>query len=392
MKPAAPPSPAPALELGSIVAGRYRLESILGHGLSSTVFAARQLPGESVVAIKLLHAKLTGELQLSRRFQREARILSSLSGPHLAQLLDFGETEQGQPFMALELVDGVTLDQEISSVPFSSERALRLGLQICDALKTAHGAGVIHRDLKPANVVVENAGTPEERVRVLDFGMAKILRGNLNHSVNALTQQNMVFGTPEYMAPEQARGEEVDERSDIYAVGIILYEMLTGELPFRSNTPIGAMTAHLVEEPEAPSKRVRGRSIAPALEAVVLHALAKRPEDRYPTAEILAEALRGAAARPDDVASMRPPTLAPQFRDSDPIDNPMPRDELANRDTDLELHMTAALRKTELPKESLGPIQTNDAPAGKAWVLIAVVAALFGVLMGVAMSLVGTLR
>jgi serine/threonine-protein kinase len=383
-----------------VVANRYRIEGVLGEGGSGVVYLAEALmdrvgsgdAGTSIdsvavaahqrVALKVIHRHLLKDRQINRRFHREARILSRLRCPHLASLLDFGETEDGLLFMAQELVAGTSLEELLHGGPLSVERAVSIATQICAALDDAHAAGVVHRDLKPSNVIIESERDGDVRVRVLDFGMGKMIRGDPGESMNALTEQNMVFGTPEYMAPEQARGDQADERSDVYAVGVILYEMLTGGVPFQSNTPIGMMTAHLMEDPESPSSRAPHRGIAPALEAVVMHSLAKAPDQRYQNAAALAVALRRASCHPDDAAVAAPPEA------SEVLD-------LETRETENALSVTA-LRRTEpvgLPAASLSPETLPSAQAktkpSRLWLVVGLAAALVGVAMGIIMSLLG---
>jgi serine/threonine-protein kinase len=357
---------------GAIV-GRYQLERVLGEGATGTVYLAERLDSEppsekrakpgAQVALKVIHRHLVRERQVSARFLREASILRRLRGEHLVGLLDFGELDDGLLYMAQELVQGRGLDELAAAGRLDRERAVRLVQHICRALEAAHAAGVVHRDLKPSNVIVEATADGSERARVLDFGMAKVLRGDGSDSLTALTEQNMVFGTPEYMAPEQARGDEVDARCDVYAAGVILYELVTGGVPFTAATPIGVMTAHLVEEPEAPSLRAPGR-ITPALEAVMLHALAKDRSLRYPTARTLAEALDAATQRPLDLAGTLPP--------------PSAEDEFAVRDTEHELDVDPALRRTE-PGQAAPRAHTPS----HGWLIWAVVAALLGIAVGV---------
>lgn len=392
-----------ALEPGHVVAGRFRIERVIGEGASGIVYVAaptregaaqlgKQLevaafdtqpfsavpsdpeprsdngadePVPERVALKVIHRHLLRDRQISRRFHREARILGRLRGPHLVPLLDFGESEDGLAYMALELIEGDSLDRVIEkSRALPPERAVHIVQQICEALETAHEAGVVHRDLKPGNVILE----PGDQVRVLDFGMAKMLRGDVHESITALTEQNMVFGTPEYMAPEQARGDEVDRRCDVYSAGIILYELLTGTVPFDGNTPIGVMTAHLLEQPPPPSGRVEG-GVRRALEAVVLHALSKDPRERYPSAAALGDALSTALERPSDIESIAPP--------------PSADDDLADRNTEYDLDNISASGSgpsLEVPDEHAeGP--------GRAWIAIGVLAVLLGIAMGVVMSL-----
>lgn len=356
-------------EPAAVIGGRYRLLRALGEGATGVVHVAEDAQTGQRVALKVIHRRLVCDRQISRRFHREAAILRQLRCANLVPVLDFGE-DQALLYMALELVEGRALDEMIRQGPFTVERGIRLVTQICAALDCAHAIGVVHRDLKPGNVIVEPMPDGSERARVLDFGMAKMLRGDGNDSLTALTEQNMVFGTPEYMAPEQARGDEVDARCDVYAAGVILYELLTGSVPFESNTAIGTMTAHLVETPVPPSSRAPGRPISKALEGVVLHALAKDPRDRYPSAAALATALERATDDPNDVTSIAPP--APDGA------------ELGTRDTEHALD----LRPAE-PSAVAQAMQVTPDGSRRIWVFVTLVAAAIGILLGVLLSLAG---
>jgi eukaryotic-like serine/threonine-protein kinase len=369
------------LRAGSVIGGRYRALEVLGEGASGVVYVAECLsersedpedrgsepgprPGERV-ALKVIHRHLVRDRQISQRFHREARILRKLRCDNLVSLLDTGEDESGVPYMAIELCEGEPLDRLARAGPMPIERAVEIIRQVCRALEVAHTAGVVHRDLKPGNVIIERTPEGKDRARVLDFGMAKALTSELSQSQSALTEQNMVFGTPEYMAPEQARGDEVDARCDVYAAGVMLYELITGKVPFQASTPIGTMTAHLVQEPAPPSSQAQAGAIPPALEAVVLHALAKRREDRYPSASALATALASALKRPADVASTAPPP------------SPAPEaDDIGTRDTEL------ALDAGSPAPPSLGP-----EPTSRTWIVVAIVAALAGIAIGILFSL-----
>lgn len=370
--PSAEPSLGP-LGPGAVVGERYRIDTVLGDGASGVVYRAECIKdresGESasvragqLVALKVIHRHLARDHQISRRFHREARILRKLRGPHLVALLDFGETPDGLLFMALEHIQGKPLDVVLKTERVAPPRAVEVVRQICSALEVAHAEGVVHRDLKPGNVILE-AGDEGETARVLDFGLAKVLRGDASQSLTALTQQNMVFGTPEYMAPEAARGDEVDSRSDIYAAGVILYELLTGSVPFDGKNPISIMTAHLTDPVPPPSSRAPEVAIPPALEAVVMHALSKKPDERYPTAAALATALASATRRPRDVASTAPPP---------------PEQDLATRDTELSLGEPAPTEAAVAPAPARSP----------SWFwLVAVLAALLGIAAGVLLSM-----
>ncbi|MEZ4220719.1 MAG: serine/threonine-protein kinase [Polyangiaceae bacterium] len=362
--------------------GRYQLDEALGDGASGVVYVAEcvmppveaegALPGPEVgtrVALKLIHSHLVKNRQVSKRFQREARVLRELRGEHVVSLLDYGELRDGRLFMALELAEGEPLDVVLQRGPLPFARALAILRQICAALATAHDAGVVHRDLKPGNVIVADADSDEPRVRVLDFGMAKLLRAEASQSMSALTEQNMVFGTPEYMAPEQARGDEVDTRCDIYAAGIVLYEMLTGSVPFRHASAVSIMTSHLTDAPEPPSSRAPRAGIPPAVEAVVMHALAKHAEERYPTAQELAKALALAEREPENVAGTIPPPSA---------------EAISTSDTELSLPFAATQRVSTSVSIPSGPAKRSSS----LWWWIALVAALIGIAAGVFVSVV----
>jgi len=294
---------------GRVIGGKFEVTGVLGEGGTGIVYEAKQVgKDEEPVALKVIHSHLLYDKQIRGRFTREAKILSRLSGPHLGAIVDFGEVPDPRGegasllYIALPKIVGPALDQLLREQgPLPIERALDIALQVCAALASAHAQGVIHRDLKPANVILKD-GT---EVFVVDFGMAKILTGG-GTGTTGLTAHNMVFGTPEYMAPEQARGDELDARCDVYAVGVMLYELLTGNVPFTGNTPLNVLTAQLTQEPDKPRTRAPDRPITNALEAVVMHTLAKDPKDRYATAAALALAIAQARSAPDDVDAVKP--------------------------------------------------------------------------------------
>jgi serine/threonine-protein kinase len=380
----AKPPRTPALQplrIGAKLADRFEIVGVLGEGGTGIVYEAARLgseePGVSareIVALKVIHGHLLGDRQIRGRFEREAKILRKLRGRHVGAILDFGEVPDPRApgstllYLALPKLAGPALDQLLrreGHLPV--ERAVRIALDVCAALGSAHAQGIIHRDLKPANILMDGEG----RAVVVDFGMAKIVTGSGVDST-ALTSHNMVFGTPEYMAPEQARGEELDTRCDVYALGIVLYELLTGNVPFRGRTPLQVLTAHLTQAPRPPREVVPERPIPAALEAVVLHAMAKRPDDRYPTAATLAAALTHALAKPEDTESVAPSAFL--------------------ADTDL------ALAKTEPAPQ---PVPTRSAPPSDAigraspaprernvrWTVVWIVAVAIGLGVGVLLSM-----
>jgi serine/threonine protein kinase len=295
-----------------LIDGKYELHGVLGEGGTGIVYDAIRKSDGSPVALKVIHAHLAGDQQIRGRFQREATILKRLEGDHICPILELGEvpaadgSAESLLYMALPKLEGPTLEHVLEKEgPIRVERALEVMLEICAALRVAHAQGVIHRDLKPANVILESG----KKAVVVDFGMSKIVTGSAGGTTN-LTAHNMVFGTPEYMSPEQARGDELDARCDVYAAGVMLYEMLAGSPPFSGATPLNVLTEHLTGVLEPPSARAKDGRVTPALESVVLHALARNRDERYPSASALAAAIMHARARPDDVVSLAPSAFA----------------------------------------------------------------------------------
>ncbi len=309
--------------VGRIVDKKYRVEEMIGEGGMGKVFRARQLVLDKPVVLKVLRHSLLSDERTVARFQREAKAASRLNHPNSISILDFGQAEDAALYIAMEYVQGKDLHQILSREwPLPEARVVRIVGQVLSALSDAHGAGVIHRDLKPENIMVEQRRGEPDFVKVLDFGIAKI-QDSTGDEGPALTRAGFVCGTPEYMSPEQARGGMLDARSDLYAVGVILYQLTTGLLPFESDSAVGFATKHLTIEPPAPSKRRPEARISPGLERLILNALAKDPNDRPQTAEEFRAELiavdkerRGATRRPQGTS----PVLAPLPRNATPAD------------------------------------------------------------------------
>jgi serine/threonine protein kinase len=280
-----------------LIDGRYESLGILGEGATGVVYDAIRLEDRTAVALKVMHATLANDAQIRGRFTREAAILGRMRGDHLCPIVDFGEvsgdeSERGALYIALAKVDGPSLATVLEQGLLDVPRALEIMLDVLAGLGEAHAQGVVHRDLKPANVLLTASG----RAIVVDFGLSKIIVGG-GTGTTGLTSHGMVFGTPEYMAPEQARGDETDPRCDIYAAGVMLYELLTGTRPFTGPTPLAVLTAHLGETLEPPSKRPGGKGrVTRTLDKIVLRALARDAADRYESAEAFGKALAKAAA------------------------------------------------------------------------------------------------
>ena len=276
--------------LGKVIARNFRVESLLGTGGMGRVYKARQLSLDKPVVLKVLHPHYNNDPQLVQRFQREARAASRLNHPNSISIIDFGQADDGTLFMAMELLHGEDLFNLLQhDFPLDEERLGRIMIQVCSALAEAHEQNIIHRDLKPENIMVEDRRDQKDFVKVLDFGIAKI-QDPSDGDGRALTQQGMVCGTPEYMSPEQARGEALDNRSDVYALGVLMYQIVTGDLPFKAETALGIVTKHITEAPLPPSQARPDLKISQDVEAIILKCLEKRTESRYQTATELGQA------------------------------------------------------------------------------------------------------
>ncbi|MCA9526004.1 MAG: protein kinase, partial [Myxococcales bacterium] len=280
---------------GRMVAGRFRLLSKLGDGGMGEVYRAEQLPMGRHVALKILRHALSDDPRQVERFKREAQAASALTHPNTIIVHDFGQDTDGTLFLAMEYLAGEPLNAVMARVgPMPAERAARILQQVCGSLDEAHRQGMVHRDLKPENIfLVERAGN-SDFVKVLDFGIAKVTESG-GQKLETITQAGAIFGTPQYMAPEQIRGDQVDGRADIYALGVLLYELISGHLPFAAGSVVEMLTKHLTAPP-APIAR-KGSDSDPGLarlEAVALRALSKNPEHRQQTAREFLEDLMAA--------------------------------------------------------------------------------------------------
>jgi serine/threonine protein kinase len=294
--PVPPPTPLfnPALAadplVGQTIEGKYRLEAKLGAGGMGAVYRATRLLIGDTVAVKILHPEQVADPHAAERFRREAQAAARLKHPNAVSIHDFGITSGGLVYLAMELVEGQSLRQWIAQRgPLAPTAAAEIMNQACAALDEAHRQRIVHRDLKPDNLIVRatNSGL---HVKVLDFGIAKLR--DLAATASTLTQTGSVMGTPHYMSPEQCLGEELDHRSDIYSLGVVLYEMLAGVVPFNSPTSTAVVVQHVSQPP--PSLRAINVSISPTVEAVVLRALEKQRDARPQTAGLLAQALTAA--------------------------------------------------------------------------------------------------
>ncbi len=291
-------SSAPAL-IGHTLAGRFRLTGFLGEGAMATVYRGEQDEEPRAVAVKIMHPELARDPTFARRFRREAKAAARLVHPNTVRTIDYG-VDGNVAYIAMELLSGRDLFDILSIERRLSEaRATRIVLEVCDVLTHAHGEGIVHRDLKPENIMILGAPDPSgrERIKVLDFGIAKVLdkepkeptpSGNAPSSSmvsSALTTVGVIVGTPEYMSPEQCRGEAVDARSDIYACGVLLYQLVTGNIPFAGDSVIDIALKHIRQPPPRPSNYLP--FMHKGLEQIILTALEKWPAQRQQSAEEL---------------------------------------------------------------------------------------------------------
>jgi serine/threonine protein kinase len=272
--------------------GPYRLDAVVGRGGMATVYRARQEAFGRDVAVKVMDAGLSHNDAFVARFEREAQVSARLEHPHILPVIDFGR-DGAHLYLVMRLIDGGALGARLENGMFSLAQIDRLVQQVAAALDYAHQRGVVHRDLKPDNVLLDDTGN----AYLTDFGIAKMLASTTGHL--SLTAEGNIMGTPAYMAPEQWRSEPVDARTDIYALGVILYQMLLGILPFKSDTPFGMMYQHVDAPPPPPC--VLNPALPEGCERVVLRALAKQPDARYPAVRPMADDLhRALAALPRD--------------------------------------------------------------------------------------------
>ncbi len=294
-----------------IIDGKYQLESLIAHGGMGSVYRAMHLQLERPVAVKILRAEFLADATVRERFHREALAAARLKHPNIIAVYDFGSLANGSAYIVMELVEGRSLREELRLLSARSgqmrpERVAAIMRQVCAGIEAAHRSGIIHRDLKPDNIMIESDPEGGERVLVLDFGIAKLKQPH--GAVQCLTDEETIIGTPNYISPEQCTGLPVDARSDVYALGIILYEMLTGQVPFSSTSTSAVLLSHLQEAPAPPTRFCHG--LHPALERVVLRALAKSPQHRFGSAALLADSLQRALSLPETVAAELPVEVA----------------------------------------------------------------------------------
>jgi serine/threonine-protein kinase len=282
-----PPDP-PDPRIGTTIDGRYRLDERLGAGGMGVVYKGVHTGTGKSVAVKFLHDAFAGTPDLVKRFEREVAAMSRLAHPHLVGIMDSGVVA-GVPYLVMEFHSGRTLGKLIERGALAAPRALSIMRQILSGVGSAHANGVVHRDLKPDNVLALD-DVDGDFVKILDFGLAKLVQGD-GEAATQLTNTGFALGTPGYMAPEQANGSPSDERTDLYAIGVMFYQMVVGRKPFIAESPMAVLRMHAEEPPLPPRKAAPDIALSAALEAVILRALEKKPERRWQSAEAFTKAI-----------------------------------------------------------------------------------------------------
>jgi serine/threonine-protein kinase len=347
--------------LGRTIAGKFLVEAYLGGGAMGAVYRAKQLALDKDVAIKILHGDHAGDATYVARFQREAKAASRLDHPNSMRVIDFGQEADGLLYIAMEFLDGRDLFRVLQQEwPLAPMRIADVLSQALAALAVAHDMGIVHRDLKPENIMLlpgtDDEGRPHDIVKVCDFGIAKFTDrrdGTPQTGGQRLTTQGIVVGTPEYMSPEQGKGEALDARSDIYAMGVILYQLLTGRVPFEAETALGVVLKHVTEEPVPPSSAHPPSDRR--LESICLKAMRKKREERYQSAREMRTELRAVVGSTDPMALAATQRLSAVTAPTAPA-----------FDSSKVVSATPAITASKLTPPGMATVSGDGAPRGRA--------------------------
>ncbi|MFZ4738577.1 MAG: protein kinase domain-containing protein [Bradymonadia bacterium] len=347
--------------IGRTLDKRYVIDARLGAGGMGTVYVATQTAVGRKVAIKLLPDSIASDMGAVKRFMQEAKAASTLSHPNVVTIHDFGQTDEGHLFLVMELVEGQTLARVLKNEgALDPERAVRIAVQILNAVEDAHNRGIVHRDLKPENVIISPRSGNPDFAKVLDFGLAKIA-DDASPGGDGLTKTGQVFGTPAYMSPEQARGERCDLRTDLYAVGVMLYEMLSGRRPFDGESPISILVKHMHEPPPSFELLSPSPNVPQPIIDAVRRALAKTREGRFENAAEMRNALEGGAAVRRSHFSM--PALATPNGDLG-FDSTIGPDDLKGSESQSLRSVSKAPSQRSVPSGFLGQVSLQQVSSG----------------------------
>ncbi len=320
--------------VGRVIDGRYEIQQRIGEGGMGVVYKARQISIDRIIAIKVLNQQMAQDPTWVQRFYNEAKACSRLQHPNTIRMFDFGQTQDSRLFMTMEFLDGISLRDALARGPIAPQRVIKILIQCCASLAEAHSIGIIHRDIKPDNVFLLNMAGSPDFVKLLDFSVAKLLEGD-----RMKTQAGVVFGTPQYMSPEQGRGLPLDARSDLYALGVLAFEMLSGNVPYNDDNPMTIIQMHLHGQvPPMP------QSVPYAVQTVVRRAMEKDPARRYQSAgemmqhcqQVFAELNQGGVAvgaggvprtviAPNAQQLMGQPVMGPPMQQQPPMQQPNPQ-------------------------------------------------------------------
>lgn len=330
--------------VGTTLDNRFHIDRLLGEGGMGAVYVGTQTSIGRQVAIKVIRSQVSHDAEAVKRFHREGQVISRITHSNVVHVVDFGQTQDGLLYLAMEYVRGRPLTEEIARGPMPAGRVLAIISQVCDALAAAHDNGVVHRDLKPDNILLTSQAGNADYVKVLDFGIAKVASDGPCQAT-ALTQAGSIMGTPQYMSPEQIDGSEITASADLYALAVIAFEMLAGVPPFQDETPITLLIKHLKDEPPTIRQVAPGVQVAPAIEAFLLKNLAKGPAARSRHALAFKEELAAAMAGPGSAAAISVAPLPPTRPHA--VAEPAP--------TLLSVSAPAQTATTGLPVQSLAP-------------------------------------
>lgn len=356
------PSEAKDMLVGRVFDHRFRIVRKLGEGGMSRVYAAKRLEGEGRVALKILKADFLRDPEVRKRFMYEARVISNLEHGNAVDLFDFGQAPDGSFYMVMELLEGHSLADRLEGGDLTYRETFQFLPPVCGVLAEAHEQDVIHRDLKPENIFLARTGDELPVPKLLDFGIAKHLRSR------TMTKNDQLWGTPAYMSPEQAAGEEVAGTADIYAMGVMLYELVSGVLPFRASTAMGYATKHMHREPEPISSLPGIREVPDRLDAFILHMLEKEPENRPPTMERMVRELRNIEHDVFDERLLG--TIPAQQVDEGRLEAPSddagasPGDGALEVDEALQDAQTAVMNQDDIGGQPAGGSGSETAPGG----------------------------